>query len=169
MIVFLVKFWEKLKSFVILVVAITSFFFDKLWNDIKNTFVSFGDNIKILWKFIVTGSAGDLMVKPSLISLIVYLFFSQESKVNQINDPGDYKVTVVGWKGDKPSDTLVQMVADYQMISIEQATEILESDNLRFELANGVKEMRMNELKKQFEDAGAILEIIRIRIDENPG
>ena len=169
MIVFLVKFWEKLKNFVILVVAIISFFSDKLWNNIKNMFLSFSDNIKILWKFIVTGSVGDLAVQPSLISVLIYLFFSSENKVDPIKDPGDYKVTIIGYAGDKPTEQLIQLIADYQMIDFNEARKIIEVNNLRFELANGVKETRVAELKKQFEDAGAILEIIRIGIDENVG
>ena len=169
MVVFLVKFWEGLKKIVLLIVSAIVFFGGTIFNDIKRTYTNFSTNVKLLWKYIVTGSTGDLMVEPSLISVIIYIFFSSNNNVDPIKDPGDYSVTLIGWNGSMPSDTLVNLVSEYQMISVEESLKILLVDNLKFSLAYGVKETRVAELKKQFEDAGAILEIIRIGIDENVG
>ncbi len=169
MIVFLVKFWEGLKKIVLGIIAAIVFFGGMIYDDIKRTYTNFSINCKLLWEYIVTGSTGDLMVKPSLISVIIYLLFSSRNPVDPIKDPGDYKITIIGYVGVVPTEALIQLIADYQMIDLNEARKIIEVNNLRFELANGVKETRVAELKKQFEDAGAILEIIRTGINENAG
>jgi hypothetical protein len=168
MISFFVKFWEVLKSFVLNIIAIIVFFLNVVWNDIKRIYGNFSNNIKILWKFIVTGSVGDLAVQPSLIAIIVYIF-STHNDVAQVYDPGDYNVTLVGWSGTKPSDGLISLISEYQMISIDEARKILNVDNLRFVLALGIKETRVNELKNMFSAVDGILEIIRVSVDENIG
>jgi len=169
MVVFFIKFWEGLKKIVIGIVATIIFFGGALFNDLKRTYTNFSTNVKLLWKYIVTGNTGDLMVKPSLISVIIYIFFSSKNSVDPIKDPGDYSVALIGWKGSMPSNGLIELVADYQQISNVEAQKILLLDNMRIDLAYGIKETRVAELKKQFEDADAILEIIRIGIDENVG
>lgn len=169
MVVFLVKFWEGLKKSIIGIVATIIFFVATIFNDIKRTYTNFSTNCKLFWKYVVTGSTGDLMVKPSLISVIIYIFFSSNNSVDPIKDPGDYSVTLIGWKGEHPSIKLVDVIADYQQIDIVEAERILLVNNLRIELAYGIKEMRVNELKDIFTSVDGILEIIKVGIDENIG
>ena len=173
MIAFFVKFWESLKKFVLGLFGMIIFIGATTWNSVKRTYENFSNNVKILWKFIVTGDVGDLAVQPSLIAVLVYLFFSSRNEVPQIYDPGDYSITLVGWVGKDlgkvASDKLISLIAEYQMISNDEALQILNVDNLKFNLAYGVKEGRANYLKSEFESAGGILEIVRVGIDENLG
>ena len=145
-------------------------FFGQIVKDLGSNVVDkinyFIKALSVIWKFVFTGSTGDLMVQPSLLSLIVYLFFSGGlNQLDPIIDPGDYDVSIVGFDGNSPSNKLISLWSEYQMISPEKALEeILGCKINPLFLAKGIKEIRVNYLKELYKDSGAILNIVRTSI-----
>lgn len=163
--VFILNILSKIKDIILFAGAFILFVIGSTITSIKN-------KLSLIYTVVVTGKAGDLMVKPGLLQALFYLLTAPTSTFSQeIEPPGEYLISLVGFKSEVPNEDLIKWLMDNQyslrengdlvnMTRQDALNKINEIKNgSKYELARGVGLFRKEELIKLFITFNGVLEI----------
>ena len=132
------------------------------------------NKIKLIYTVLVTGKAGDLMVKPGLLQVLYYLLTKPANTFAvEIEPPGEYLIYITGYNSESPSENLIKWLCDNQYVLVNDELISMTKDNAlqklseiksgtKYEIARGVGLFRKEELIKLFNSFNGILEITEL-------
>ena len=160
---------SKIKDYITFLIAFIFYLLDTTFMGVKN-------KIKIIYTVIVTGKSGDLIVKPGLLQVLYYLLTKPaDSFAAEIEPPGEYLISLVGYKSNLPDEGLIKWFCDNQYVlkednnlvnmTREDALQKIEEikNGLEYEIARGVGLFRKEELIKLFNGFNCVLKIETIK------